>query len=106
MSVLQTWAQYVRHVAGAKATHADIAAKTGGKVSSSTAGRWLRGELLKPEADHAIEFAKAYRRSPIDALAVAGYLNDVDVSPTARTPLSEYGVDELLEELRRRTQLE
>ncbi len=95
------WPQYVRAVAG-QMTQAQIAAKVG-SVSTSNVGRWLRGEPGQPAADNVIAFARAFHRPITEALKAAGYLNGEDVSPT-RTPLTEYGTDELFSELRRRTQ--
>lgn len=104
MRVLQgeDWSLYVRRIAGTM-TQAQIAAKVGG-VSASNVGRWLRGEPGQPGADTVIAFAKAFSRPIGEALAVAGYLDDADVAPATRTPLSEYPTAELFDELRRRTQ--
>lgn len=99
--VHETWAQYVARIT-AGMTHAQIAAKTGGVVSMSNVGRWLRGELTNPGADHVIAFARGFDQPPVEALRAAGYL-DADVTPMARTPLSAYSIGELLDELRRRT---
>ena len=102
MAVAETWAQYVARMS-AGLTHAQIAAKTGGVVSMSNVGRWLRGELTNPGADHVIAFATGFNISPIEALAVAGYLDPEAVMPPTRTPISAYTMAELLDELRRRT---
>lgn len=104
MPVTENWTEYVRRIAG-NLTQAQIAKAMGG-VSTSNIGRWIRGEPGQPAADNVIAFAKAFKQPPVEALRVAGYFTDDDVSPTARTPLTEYSVDELLEELRRRTRTE
>lgn len=95
----ETWAQYVARISVGM-THAQIAAKTGGVVSMSNVGRWLRGEL-RPSAEHVIAIAKGFGQPPVEALVVAGYL-DADAA-SDRTPLSAYTMGELLDELRRRT---
>lgn len=100
MAVTETWAQYVARIS-AGLTHAQIAAKTGGVVSMSNVGRWLRGELTNPGADHVIAFAHGFGQPAVEALIVAGYLDADAAAP--RTPLSAYAMSELLDELRRRT---
>lgn len=98
---METWPDYVRRIAHGL-THAQIAARMGGTVSMSNIGRWLRGELTTPGADHVIAFAKGFGLSPIEALAAAGYIDPADAIPAARTPLNRYATTELLDELRRR----
>jgi len=100
MAVTETWAQYVGRIT-AGLTHAQIAAKTGGVVSMSNVGRWLRGELVNPGADHVIAFAHGFGQPAVEALIVAGYLDADAAAP--RTPLSAYAMGELIDELRRRT---
>lgn len=97
----ETWTEYVKRIC-AGLTHAQIAERTGGVVSMSNVGRWLRGELTMPGADHVIAFANGFGRSPIEALTVAGYLDAAASMPPVRTPLSEFSTAELLDELRRR----
>lgn len=100
MAVQETWAQYVARISGGL-THAQIAARTAGVVSMSNVGRWLRGELTNPGADHVIAFAKGFGQPPVEALIVAGYMDETEAAP--RTPLSAYTMTELIDELRRRT---
>jgi transcriptional regulator with XRE-family HTH domain len=100
MGVAQSWPEYVQRIAGGL-THAQIAARSG--VSVSNVGRWLRGELTSPDAGNVIAFAKAFDRPPLEALTAAGYFTEDEVIPEARTPLSDYAIPELLDELRRRT---
>lgn len=95
------WPAYVRQIA-AGLTQAQIAKKTG-EVSTSNVGRWMRGELGKPDAENVIAFARAFGRPPAEALAAAGYLRADEADPAARSPLSVYSTAELFDELRRRT---
>lgn len=101
---VETWPEYVRQVA-AGLTQAQIATRTGNQVSQSNVGRWLRGELSMPAADNVVAFARAFGRSPVEALTAAGYLQpgEADAATPVRMPLSAYGTDELFDELRRRT---
>lgn len=99
--MMDRWPAYVRRVAEGL-TQAQIAARTGG-VSTSNIGRWLRGEPGQPEAGNVIAFAKAFGRPPLEALTAAGYFSDDEIIPEARTPLSQYSTDELIDELRLRT---
>lgn len=101
MRVVEDWPEYVRKVTQGH-TQAQIAQRTG--ISVSNIGRWLRGELVAtPDAANVIAFARAFNQPPIEALAAAGYFTPDEIEPTGRTPISQYGTDELLDELRRRT---
>jgi hypothetical protein len=64
------WWDYVESVAGAD-TLSEIARRAG--ISSTTIPRWRR--TTQPvDAGDAVAFARAYGRSPLEALVVAGYL--------------------------------
>jgi len=101
MRVIEDWPTYVRRIA-AGMTQAQIATKVG-SVSGSNVGRWLRGEHAQPGADSVVAFARAFRRPITEALAVAGYISDDEVTTPERTPLDRYDTAELFDELRRRT---
>lgn len=72
-------------------------------VAQSNVGRWLRGERGQPKTESVIAFAKAFDQPVVEALIAAAYVDRSDVAAGARTPLTEYGTGELLDELRRRT---
>ena len=96
---METWPQYVRKVAG-PLKQEEIAELTG--LSQATVSAWLRGAPGLPRAETVIAFARAFSRSPVEALVAAGYLQSDEASVKARTPLVEYSDRELLDELRRR----
>lgn len=99
---VETWAEYVRRIAGTL-TQLQIAEKTG--VAQTNIGRWLRGDPGMPKADSVVAFARAFKQPPVEALIAAGYLSIEEGSAKkgARTPIKEYSTDELLTELSRRT---
>jgi transcriptional regulator with XRE-family HTH domain len=99
-NVEQQWSDYVRRVAGSL-TQAEIAKKAG--VATSNVGRWLRGEPGQPKAENVIAFTEAFNRDPIEGLYAAGYLTSKWIR-NVRTPLGEYSTDDLMKELKRRTQ--
>jgi len=66
-----TWWRYVVAVTGA-ATQKDIASATG--IDQSSISRWQRGANT-PRAEAVVAFARAYDRSPVEALVAAGYLS-------------------------------
>jgi transcriptional regulator with XRE-family HTH domain len=71
MSEKRSWAEYVTTYArGDK--QGVIADKMG--VQSSTVGHWLSGKTQQPSAPQAINFARIYGRSVIEALIHAGYV--------------------------------
>jgi transcriptional regulator with XRE-family HTH domain len=76
MSDISSWGEYIK-----KYSHGDsqgvIADKMG--VDTSTVGRWLKGSTGQPAADKAINFARHYNRSPVEALIHAGYINPDEV---------------------------
>jgi transcriptional regulator with XRE-family HTH domain len=96
---METWPQYVRKVAGLRKQE-EIAELTG--LSQATVSAWLRGAPGIPRAETVIAFARAFSRSPVEALVAAGYLQSDEASVKARSPLSEYSSSELLDELRSR----
>lgn len=100
MQVKEDWPEYVRRLTRGQ-KQSEVAQRTG--VSISNVGRWQRGELVaQPDAENVIAFARAYGQSPIEALTAAGYLRQGELQ-TDKTPLSQYTMAELIDELRRRT---
>ena len=97
-----TWWRYVVAVTGA-ATQKDIASATG--IDQSSISRWQRGANT-PRAEAVVAFARAYDRSPVEALVAAGYLSSDETGVAELTTLtgdlSGASVDMLLGELRRR----
>jgi transcriptional regulator with XRE-family HTH domain len=98
MSKIGTWADYLKlHSQGDR--QGVVAEKTG--VQSSTVKRWLTGETVRPSAQEAINFARAYNRSPIEALIHATYIKVDEVGQAVEMAGSMKDVSDttLLEEL-------
>lgn len=96
------WWRYVVTVTGG-AAQKDIAAATG--IDQSSISRWQRGATA-PRAEAVVTLARAYGRSPVEALVAAGFLSSgelgvVDLA-TVTGDLTGVSVDALLNELRRR----
>ncbi len=96
----ETWADYMRRVAGGD-TQAEIAARAG--IEQSSISRWHQGRNT-PRAELAVAFARAYQRNPVEALIVAGYLNRDEVGGVIEleTSLSSVPTAHLLDALCRR----
>lgn len=92
-----TWSDYVARVTRGL-TQTQIADRAG--IAQSSVGRWLRGD--PPAVDKVLAFAHAFGQPAAEALIAAGHLQASDVSPTARTPITAFSTEELLDELRRR----
>lgn len=96
------WWRYVVTVTGG-AAQKDIARATGSDQSSIS--RWQMGANT-PRADTVVSLARAYGRSPVEALVAAGYLASGEfgvVELTALTgDLTGASVESLLSELKRR----
>jgi transcriptional regulator with XRE-family HTH domain len=97
-----TWWRYVVTVTG-EGKQKDIAGATG--IDQSTISRWQRGTST-PRAEAVVAFARAYGRSPVEALVAAGYLSSSEIGVAELTTLTgdlrAASVDMLLGELRRR----
>jgi transcriptional regulator with XRE-family HTH domain len=97
-----TWWEYVATVTGS-AAQKEIAAATG--IDQSSISRWQRGAIT-PRAEAVVALARAYGRSPVEALIAAGYLTTEDLGVVELTTLTgdltSASVDSLLSELRRR----
>jgi hypothetical protein len=98
VEVHDEWSAYVRRVVGTM-NQIDIAARTG--LAQTNVGRWLRGAPGQPRANSAVQFARAFDQSPLEALVAAGYLTAEEANATVimRPGLSEYSPAELLAEL-------
>lgn len=96
------WWRYVVTVTG-NAAQKDIAAATG--IDQSSISRWQRATNT-PRAEAVVTFARAYDRSPVEALVAAGYLSSSEVGVVELTTLTGdltgISIDSLLSELRRR----
>jgi transcriptional regulator with XRE-family HTH domain len=96
------WWRYVVTVAG-NAAQKDIAAATG--IDQSSISRWQRAANT-PRAEAVVTFARAYGRSPVEALVAAGYLSSDELGVVELTTLTGdltgISIDSLLSELRRR----
>jgi transcriptional regulator with XRE-family HTH domain len=95
------WWHYVATVTGI-AAQKDIASATG--IDQSSISRWQRGTT--PRAEAVVALARAYGRSPVEALVAAGYLSRTEVGVVELTTLtgdlSGASIDSLLNEIRRR----
>lgn len=85
------------------ATQSEIAGVTG--IDQSSISRWQRGTNT-PRAEAVVAFARAYGRSPVEALVAADYLTSDDMGVVEMTTLTgdltRVSSDSLLSELRRR----
>ena len=89
----ETWPAYLRRVS-AGATQAQIAARVG--VGRLSVCNWLRG-TTHPKAETVIDVARAYRRSPVEALIAARYLEPSEAAEPVviRASLAEARADDL-----------
>lgn len=96
MPDIETWWAYVERIAN-KAPQKDIATKTG--VDGSSISRWKKG--VRPEGDQVVAFARAYGRTPIEALIAARYIEPDEVGGAIEISISMGEVSDaaLLEEL-------
>ena len=78
------WWRYVVTVTG-NATQKDIAAATG--IDQSSISRWQRGTNT-PRAEAVVALARAYRRSPVEALVAADYLSSDELGVVELTTLT------------------
>jgi transcriptional regulator with XRE-family HTH domain len=97
-----TWWRYVVTVTG-EATQKDIASATG--IDQSSISRWQRGTST-PRAEAVVAFARAYERSPVEALVAAGYLSSSEIGVVELTTLtgdlSGASIESLVSEIRAR----
>src|SRR5665213_2356012 len=79
-----TWWRYVVTVTG-DAAQKDIAAATG--IDQSSISRWQRATST-PRAEAVVALARAYGRSPVEALVAAGYLSSSELGVVELTTLT------------------
>lgn len=99
MSEVGTWGEYIKKYSQGE-SQGVIAKKM--EVDTSTVGRWLKGsEGQRPRAEKAINFARHYRRSPIEALIHAGYIEADEIGQAVEIAGSMRDVSDaaLMEEL-------
>jgi len=99
------WSRYIDDTCG-EDSNATIAVKLG--VARSTIGRWRTG-AFDPSPQQVVEYARAYRRSPAEALIAAGYLTteDLDMAITVPTlTVADFSALALAQELTRRLKLD
>lgn len=96
----ETWPQYLRRISGG-ATQAQIAERIG--IGRLSVCNWLHGKT-QPKAETVMLVARAYARSPIEALLAASYLraDEVRLPIEPRPSLTKVGAEELADEVRRR----
>jgi transcriptional regulator with XRE-family HTH domain len=89
----ETWPEYLRRVS-AGATQAQIAGRIG--VGRLSVCNWLRGKT-HPKAETVIDVARAYRRSPVEALIAARYLEPSEAAEPVviRASLADACADDL-----------
>ena len=85
----ETWPEYVRRISGG-ATQAQIAERIG--VGRLSVCNWLHGKT-RPKAETVISVARAYRRSPIEALIAASYLDRTEAGDPIEIHASLGAVD-------------
>jgi transcriptional regulator with XRE-family HTH domain len=78
------WWRYVMTVTG-NAPQKDIASATG--IDQSSISRWQRGNTT-PRAEAVVALARAYGRSPVEALVAAGYLSSSELGVVELTTLT------------------
>jgi transcriptional regulator with XRE-family HTH domain len=76
MPEVGTWGEYIKKYSRGE-SQGVIAENMG--VDTSTVGRWLKGSEGQPRAEKAINFARHYGRSPVEALIHAGYIEAEEV---------------------------
>lgn len=96
----ETWPEYLRRIAGA-ATQSQIAEQIG--IGRLSVCNWLHGKT-RPKAETVIMVARVYRRSPIEALMAAAYIEagEVDRPIEVRLSPSELSAADLAAEVSRR----
>ena len=96
----ETWPEYLRRITSGQ-TQSQIAECIGiGRLSVSN---WLHGKT-RPKAETVITVARAYRRSPVEALLAASYIDaaQLECPVDIRTSPSDLPADDIADEVRRR----
>lgn len=98
--VAETWPRYLRRISGG-ATQAQIATRIG--IGRLSVCNWLQGKT-QPKAETVMLVARAYDRSPVEALIAASYLQaeEVRLPIERRSSPTDLGAEELAAEVRRR----
>jgi transcriptional regulator with XRE-family HTH domain len=98
---MSTWSDYVHRIT-AGMTQMQIAERSG--LGQTTISGWLKETSTATRADYVVKLARAFNQNVIEALIIAGYItaSEAKVKTVLRTPLSEYSLEELLDEFRRR----
>jgi len=89
VTAAETWPEYVRRISGG-ATQAQIAERIG--VGRLSVCNWLHGKT-RPKAETVISVARAYRRSPVEALIAASYLSSDEAEHPVEIRVSLAEVD-------------
>lgn len=94
------WWAYVLERAGG-AQQSDIAEAFG--VNQTTVSNWKTGKAT-PKPENVIQFARAFRRPPVEALIAAGYLTENEAADVVevRPSMADIPDEALLTEVRRR----
>lgn len=97
---METWPEYLRRIAGGQ-TQAQIAERVG--IGRLSVCNWIHGKT-RPKAETVIAVARVYRRSPIEALVAADYLesDEAGVQVEVRISPSQLSAEQLADEVRRR----
>jgi transcriptional regulator with XRE-family HTH domain len=102
---MTTWWEYVQDVSDGVGPE-KVAEKTG--IPGPTISRWnpaAKGGAARPSPDKVVQFARAYERSPFEALLRADYgINpeDLDIPMQAPVPMDNVTDEALVRELSRR----
>ena len=98
---MSNWSEYVHRIT-AGLTQMQIAERSG--LGQSAISTYLNESSKAPRADLVVKLARSFNQNVIEALIVAGYITieEAEVKTILRTPLSEYSLEELLDEFRLR----
>lgn len=94
------WWAYVLERSGGQ-QQSDIGEAFG--VNQTTVSKWKTGKVT-PKPENVIQFARAFRRPPVEALIAAGYLTESEAADVieVRPSMADATDDALLNEVRRR----
>lgn len=96
----ENWPEYLRRITRGQ-TQAQIATCIG--IGRLSVCNWLHGKT-RPKAETVLTVARAYGRSPIEALLAASYLglDELDHAVDLRTSVRDLSADNIADEVRRR----
>ena len=97
---METWPEYLRRITGGQ-TQAQIAERIG--IGRLSVCNWMQGKT-RPKAETVISVARAYRRSPIEALLAAFSLarDALELPIELRISPRRLSAEEIADEVRRR----